>query len=45
MRVWHRRLPVRESENGSWAPPPHDVVNGSAYIASMLGEGARNQPS
>ena len=27
-----------ESENGSWAPPPHDAVNGRADIASVLGK-------
>ena len=36
---------ANESENGSWAPPPQDAVNGRAYIASVLHEGARNQPS
>jgi hypothetical protein len=32
-----------ESENGSLTPPPHDAVNGRAYIASVLPEAARNQ--
>jgi hypothetical protein len=26
-----------ESENAAWAPGPEDLVNGKAYIASVMG--------